>query len=243
DWESFEELEQEVTLHLISLFLAGEESVTEELLPLMLVMAREHRMEEEIYLTTFLFEEAKHTEFFHRFIDHVIPERPDLTRFHSEPYKKLFYEELPGSMQRLLTDPSSQAQAEASVTYNMIVEGVLAETGYHAFYTMLERNDLMPGLRKGVELVKRDESRHIAYGLYLLNRLVQHNPKLWPLIETRMEELLDLSLQIINDIFDRYEVMPFGLTRDEFVEYALGQFRKRMRKLESGETLQADDDV
>jgi ribonucleoside-diphosphate reductase beta chain len=41
------------------------------------------------------------------------------------------------------------------VTYNMVVEGVLAETGYHAFFTMLERNGLMPGLRRGSRSLNR----------------------------------------------------------------------------------------
>jgi len=32
--------------------------------------------------------------------------------------------------------------------YNMIVEGVLAETGYHAFFTMLQRNHLIASNRR-----------------------------------------------------------------------------------------------
>ena len=50
----------------------------------------------------------------------------------------------------MLDDASPSAQVQASVTYNMIVEGVLAETGYHALYSMLEENDLMPGQHRGL---------------------------------------------------------------------------------------------
>ena len=32
------------------------------------------------------------------------------------------------------------------MTYNMIVEGVLAETGYQGYFTALERRGLMPGM-------------------------------------------------------------------------------------------------
>jgi ribonucleoside-diphosphate reductase beta chain len=44
-----------------------------------------------------------------------------------------FHQTLPAALNRLLIDPSAIAQVEASVVYHMIVEGVLAETGYHGF--------------------------------------------------------------------------------------------------------------
>ena len=58
-------------------------------------------MEEELYLTIFLFEEAKHTDFFRRFLDALPGDPGDLTRFHSENYRTLFYELLPRPCTRL----------------------------------------------------------------------------------------------------------------------------------------------
>jgi len=71
-------------------------------------------------LTTFLWEEVKHTEFFQRFLDEVA-EEGDLSRYHSPNYRALFYEELQQTMYALLSDPSTAPQAKAAVTYNMIV--------------------------------------------------------------------------------------------------------------------------
>ena len=79
-------------------------------------------------------------------------------------------------MNRLRDDHSADAQIRAAATYNMIVEGVLAETGYRSYFLALERNELMPGLREGLAYVKRDESRHIAYGVHPLSRLVDGDP-------------------------------------------------------------------
>lgn len=62
DWQRANDLENEVILHLTSLFQAGEESVVLDLLPLIQVIAAEGRLEEEMYLTAFLWEEAKHFE-------------------------------------------------------------------------------------------------------------------------------------------------------------------------------------
>ena len=237
DWQRLNDLEREVLLHLTSLFQAGEESVAQEIVPLILAVSRERRIEEEMYLATFLWEEAKHTELFRRFLDEVAEDTSDLARFHGKNYRMIFYDELPAAMGALLVDPSPAAQVRASVTYNMIVEGTLAETGYHAYYAMLERNDLLPGLREAVGQLKRDESRHIAYGVYLLSRLVAANPTLWDDVEQRMQQLLEPALGIIHELFDCYESMPFGLVIDDFIDYSLGQFEKRLARLELARNL------
>jgi ribonucleoside-diphosphate reductase beta chain len=241
DWATFKNDEKDLVWLLLALFVAGEEAVTLDLLPLIEVVAREGRIEEEMFLTTFLFEEAKHTDFFRRFLDEVCDAPVDLSRFHTDNYKTIFYEVLPDALLGLKNDQSPAAQIRASVTYNMVVEGVLAETGYHAFFTMLERNDLMPGLRKGISLLKQDESRHIAYGVYLLSRLVAENPQEWDNLQLQMNTLLPLAIGVIGDAFARYEVVPFGLVEDDFVTYAMAQFSKRFERLEKAKGQSLDE--
>ncbi|MBK7452785.1 MAG: R2-like ligand-binding oxidase [Anaerolineales bacterium] len=241
DWEIFKNEEKDLVWLLLALFVAGEEAVTLDLLPLIEVVAREGRLEEEMFLTTFLFEEAKHTDFFRRFLDEVCDAPVDLTHYHTDNYKTIFYEALPEALLGLKSDSSPAAQIRASVTYNMVVEGVLAETGYHAFFTMLERNDLMPGLRKGISLLKQDESRHIAYGVYLLSRLIAENPQEWDNLQTQMNTLLPLAIGVIGDTFARYEVVPFGLVEEDFVNFAMAQFSKRFERLEKAKSATLDE--
>lgn len=250
DWAGFTDEEKDLCLLLLSMFVAGEEAVTLDLLPLIQAIAEEGRIEEEMYLTTFLFEEAKHTDFFRRFMDEVAfpsPEgegvgvRSDLFRFHGDNYRQLFYESLPEALNALRSDPSPASQIRASVTYNMIVEGVLAETGYQAFFTMLERNNLCPGLRKGISLLKQDESRHIAYGVYLLSRLMAEHPDEWDNLQMQMNMLLPSAIGVIGDAFARYEVVPFGLKEEDFVNYAMGQFAKRYERLEKARGASLDE--
>jgi ribonucleoside-diphosphate reductase beta chain len=247
DWESLDELQQQTILSLTSLFAAGEEAVTLDLLPLVLAIARDGRVEEEMYLTTFLYEEAKHTELFARFLVEVAGSPPDLERFHVASYKKIFYEELPATMERLLTDPSREALARASVTYNMIVEGVLAETGYHSYHESLAANGLMPGLCAALVDIKRDESRHIAYGVYLLSGLVAEDAAIWAVIESRMAELFPLALGVVDETFSMYEngVTPFGLEQSMFTDYASAQFARRYSRIERsrGRTLAEVDAI
>jgi len=232
DWSTLKDNEKDLILRLLAMFVAGEEAVTLDLLPLIQVVAKEGRVEEEMYLTTFLFEEAKHTDFFRRFLDEVAGVNMDLTKYHADNYLQLFYNALPTALSALEADPSPSAQVRASVTYNMVVEGVLAETGYHAFFAMLESNDLMPGLRKGISLLKQDESRHIAYGVYLLSRLIAEYPEEWHTLDAQMNALLPFAVGVIGDAFAAYDVVPFGLVEDDFVNYAMSQFTKRFERLE-----------
>jgi ribonucleoside-diphosphate reductase beta chain len=241
DWRGLDALERDVLLRLTGMFLAGEESVTVDLLPLIMVIAREGRLEEEMFLTTFLWEEAKHVDFFHTgFVRSIAPDAGDLSRYHTPAYRRIFCDELPRSMSALLTDPSPAAQARASVTYNMIVEGVLAETGYEAYFAALERNDLLPGLREGLGHLRRDEARHIAYGVFLLSRLIAADASLWEVVEARMSELFPLAIEMIEEIFAAYDVMPFGLRLDDFAEIAATNFGRRMQRIERarGQTLE-----
>ncbi|GAA6734932.1 R2-like ligand-binding oxidase [Thermus oshimai] len=223
--------------HLASLFIAGEEAVTLDLLPLLGVVAREGRLEEEMYLTTFLLDEAKHVEFFHRLLEAMGSTGQDLERFHGPSYRAIFYQALPQAMGRLVDDPSPEAQVEAVVTYTMVVEGVLAETGYYAYRRAAKvlggQGFPLPATLEGIGYVARDESRHIAYGLYLLSRLLAQNPQLWNVVERRMDELLPHALGVVGEVFAQYPGgFPLPLSPEEFFQYAMGQFQKRHRRLE-----------
>ena len=232
DWQAMTDEERDLILRLTALFTGGEESVTLDLLPLIAAIAAEGRVDEEIYLASFLWEEAKHVDFFASFLQRVAPDAGDLHRYHGPSYRRVFYEELPSALGALRDDTSPAAQARASATYNMIVEGVLAETGYHGYFQALERVGLMPGLREGVGHLKRDESRHLAYGVYLLSRLVVEDADVWPVIEARMEELLPFALGVIDETLSPYDPIPFGLRAEDFTDFALAQYQARVSRIE-----------
>lgn len=232
-WSGFSSEEKDLVLRLTSLFQAGEEAVTLDLLPLIMAVAGEGRLEEEMFLTTFLFEEAKHTDFFDRFLQEVCRVQGGLERYHTPSYQAVFYRALPQALENLREDPSPRSQVIASATYNMVIEGVLAETGYHAYYTMLVRSDLMPGVRQGITHLKQDEARHIAYGVFLLSRLIAADDSLWQVLEETMNDILVPAISIIGEGLAPYDPIPFGLVEQDFVDYALKQFRTRIDRIES----------
>jgi ribonucleoside-diphosphate reductase beta chain len=228
DWKTFTSEQKKQILRLISQFQGGEEAVTRDLLPLMMVIAKEGRLEEEMFLTTFLFEEAKHTEFF-RLVLNALGEKGDLSHYHTETYNTIFNDVLPTAMARLEHDHSPEALAEASTVYNMFVEGVLAETGYFSFYQSLEKTGTMPGLLKGVGYLKRDESRHIAYGTFLLQRLISEHPHIFEIVSNKMEQLTPLAIQLNQEGMDN--ALAFDSDYEATMNFTMKQLSVRMEIL------------
>ncbi len=234
EWANLQPHEQRGALFLVSFFIAGEEAVTEDIQPFMQAMASEGRLEDEMYLTQFAFEEAKHVQVFRRLMDQVGLVM-DLNSIISDSpgYRKLFYEELPLSLQTLRNDPSPASQVRASVIYNHIIEGTLALTGYHAFRTVCASQGIFPG---ALELVKRigdDERRHMAWGTFTCRRQVAADDSNWDVVQDTMAEMLPHALEVVTYFFDQFDEMPFGLDRDEFVAYATTKNARRLGAIES----------
>ena len=242
DWAKLADDERDLLLRLTAQFQGGEESVTLDLLPMLMLMGEEGRIEEEMFLTSYLWEEAKHVEGFDRFLRMVVQVEGDLEHYFTSSYRRIFFDELPRSMNALKTDHSPETVAQAAVTYQMIVEGTLAETGYHAYYTVLENRGILPGMQTFIRNVQRDESRHVGYGVYLLSRLVaEHGDNIWDVIDERMQELIMVAVQHIQETLGAYDPVPFGITPDDFVDYGMSQFQKRFARIEKARSQTLDE--
>jgi ribonucleoside-diphosphate reductase beta chain len=62
----------------------------------------------------------------------------------------------------------------------------------------------------------------------------------WGTIEQRLNELLPLAMGMVGEVFEPYPVPPFGLKPEDFADFALSQFGKRVARLEKarGQTLE-----
>lgn len=227
DWESLSAEQQESLLTLISFFYSAEEAVTKDVLPLIYAISKKGKFEEEMYLTTFLFEEAKHTDFFSLLLKEIGIKR-ELNYLHTPVYRKIFDEILPETMGRLMEDQSPKAIADAAVVYNMFTEGILAETGYWTFYQNLVNLKKMPGLLEGITNIKRDESRHISFGTFLLQRLISEDSSMYEYILGKLQELMPLAIQI-NDAPE--EINPFGVVIADSHAFMQKQLNARLEVL------------
>ena len=204
DWTSMTDDQKLTVAGLARGFMVGEEGVTLDIMPLLIAISDEGRTEETIFLTSFAYEEAKHVDFFRRWFNAIKAEPTELEEMARERMRArgvepqsrdrdtgMFESELPRVMRRLLVDRSPEAFLDAGVTYNQFIEGCLAIAGYRMWSYMFEQFGVLPGLREGLNLVQRDERRHIAYGTYLCRRIIAANPDLVEFAKNRMYALRD----------------------------------------------------
>jgi ribonucleoside-diphosphate reductase beta chain len=121
-------------------------------------------------------DEHRHARFFDRVAAEIaavpgadIAARQDVLRTLVSPeFVALFEERLPATALRLAQDREGLAAAVG--LYHMVLEGVVLLAGQNAMLDTLDRLSVgLPGVRRGVELVLRDERWHIGFG----TRLVQ----------------------------------------------------------------------
>jgi ribonucleoside-diphosphate reductase beta chain len=224
------------TCSLAAQFMAGEESVTQDLQPFVAAMAAEGRLADEMYLTQFVFEEAKHTEAFRRWFD-AVGLTEDLHEFieFNDHYMEIFTRQLPDSLHALADDPSPRNQIRASVTYNHIVEGTLALTGYFAWAKVCIGRGILPGMQKIIKHIGDDERRHMAWGTFTCRRHVAADDSLFDAVDERMQELLVPAMGVVTGTFEQFEGKepPFAVDMDEMAEYAMDKIGRRLGAIES----------
>ncbi|CAJ1586578.1 R2-like ligand-binding oxidase [[Mycobacterium] wendilense] len=235
DWEALTDRERDYATRLCAQFIAGEEAVTKDIQPFMRAMEAEGRLGDEMYLTQFAFEEAKHTQVFRMWLD-AVGVTDDLHSYFDDlpSYRRMFYDELPESLEALHTDPSPAAQVRASVVYNHVVEGMLALTGYYAWHKICVTRGILPGMQELIRRIGDDERRHMAWGTFTCRRHVAADDANWSVFETRMNELLPLALGLTEDGFALYAPdVPFGLDADEFMKYSADKGMRRFGTISS----------
>ena len=238
NWRTGTDLEREAVLWTRRLFFNGEERVTATLAPFVWAAPKP---EIEIFLSTQMVDEARHTLFFDRWWREVVG--TDATDFStlldqvrptiSEGYNSLFYDRLPGVAQRMASNPRDvDAFIEGVTMYHIVVEATLALTGQRfELEGMRERELTHLGFYQGFTAVARDESRHVNFGIKVLQEAVREDPERFaPLIQRTLVECLPLITGTLEPPDPRY-VTEFGRTQDEIMEFAMNSLNKRLRAI------------
>jgi len=187
-WTKLEDSEYDQILGLIAGFCVGETSVATHLTSFRGAASTDDMMAEVFAAQAR--DEARHARFFDRVVSEVVGvpgknlnERLEVLRERVSPdLLELFEERLP-AIARDLAD-SDEELTTAVGLYHMILEGVVLTAGQHALLDALEKLSVpMPGMRKGMELVLRDERWHIGFG----SRVIQSAD----LVDNDLEKILN----------------------------------------------------
>lgn len=239
DWEKLSERERLIISRTCGVFELGESSVTDNLEPFSnrakRVGARTSELE---FLATFQRDEQIHTLAFQRFLTEVVGN--DFNQSFGRPARKLFQVTLPRTMNALNSDDRPQALVRAAVTYNVVVEGAIAVTGLHALLEVLVTHNILPGLQEMVRQVLRDESRHLAYGNFVIRQAILENPSLRWTARWQIIRLLPVVMAIIGDVFRPFQSgpTPFNLKKNDFVQLGIIRLWRRYRQIMKGATQQ-----
>src|SRR5215469_679373 len=200
-WQEASDLDRQATLWSRRLFFNGEERVTATLAPFVWAAPTP---EIEIFLSTQMVDEARHTVFFERWWREVVGAEPrDVDAF-----------------------------IEGVTIYHIVVEATLALTGQRfELETLRERGNTGTGYYRGFTAVARDESRHVSFGIKVLQEAVREDPaRFAPLIQRTLIECLPLISGTIEPPDPRY-LTEYGHSQEEILEFAMNSLNKRLRAI------------
>lgn len=222
----------------LALFGAGEEAVTEDLAPLSVVM---EGIEDQMFVTTQLYEEAKHTDFFDRYWREVISSAEDDRglerssplddRWFFDTYHELF-DRNEAAMDRLLTEDTPENRVRAFCHYHLTIEGIMAQTGYYAVQTNysgeIPELPLIPGLVDGFTKIRGDEGRHVGFGMAKLKELLEEGVPI-DVVHGTVNELLPLTQEVAATAAASEN--GAGLGEEDLTAYAAEKHLQRMDQL------------
>ena len=238
DWLEATDLDKKSTLWSHRLFFNGEERVTSTLAPFVWAAPTP---EIEIFLSTQMVDEARHTVFFDGWWHEVVgTEAKDLKELlteirpdTNEGYNTLFYDRLPSTAQRLASNPKDfDAFIEGITLYHIVIEATLALTGQRfELESMREQGLTDRGFYRGFTAVARDESRHVNFGIKVLQEAVRDDAaRFAPLIQRTLVECLPLISDTLDPPDPRY-ITEYGHTESEILEFAFESLNKRLRAI------------
>ncbi|RCV54870.1 R2-like ligand-binding oxidase [Marinitenerispora sediminis] len=234
DWRALPEAARDQVARLCAQFAAGEEAVTQDIQPFLRAMGAEGRIGDEMYLTQFAFEEARHVQAFRMWLDAVGVTTDLHEHVRSNPgYRVLFYEELPAALRALDDDPSLRNQVRASVTYHHVIEGSLALTGYYAWNHLCTVRGVFPGMREIIRRIGDDERRHMAWGTFTCRRHVAADDGNWAVVEERLHELLPHVLATVERTEDGPGDGGYQLPHGALPRYASDRALRRLGAIET----------
>lgn len=230
DWkEKLTDAQRDTFLRVATGFHHGERQVAVDIVPIISAVPKD---EHKVFLTSHLEDESRHTVFFDRFYREVVGlEAEDMMDTLDQSYEYMT-ETFVGSFgflayvvdQLRLHPDDKKLLATALTVYQMWIEGVLALSVMKITLSFCKENNVLPGFHKGFLATTRDESRHVYFGMKLLQEMLHEDPSLAVVVNDTLFTLLNMSSTYTRQI--AYD--PLGIERGAVRE---GMMRNLMKKV------------
>jgi ribonucleoside-diphosphate reductase beta chain len=235
EWQRLGPQVTERLLWVMSMFFHGEECVTATLAPWVDSAPTE---EMQLFLSTQLADEARHTVFFDRFFAEVIGasgdmrERLDWCRPRvSSGFEKVFYEMLPAVAKEVRDNPRDPVVfARGVAMYHILLEGTLAVPGQKYILAFCRDKQTLPAFRQGFTAVARDESRHVGAGVRILQDLIRMDGDSVDAVQQLVREVLPYATQQFQPPKADFTYLTvLGYDTTELFRFGLHSLNKRLR--------------
>ncbi len=246
-WEGLSEQQREGILTITVRFFAGEQAVTDELLPMIAAAHAMRRYDWTMFLSTFMMEEAKHSQFFACWHERVagILEPDEVARYWIErsatldptgrfELKEVLYGDgLPRYGRELLDAVSRGDEAQIEVgfvrfatLYNAFAEGVLTMPSYEIVIDTAARYGGLPALTTGFRRILADEGRHITFGTAAIRSLIEEHPEYEQLVHEVFDEFRGNAVGLVE-----YQKAVPGLDVQKYQAQKVRHYRNRCREM------------
>ena len=240
DWQKrLSAAERRQLLWFMALFFHGEERVAMELTPF---IDAAPTVDQQIFLTTQVVDEARHARFFDRFYQEAlgfnqptVGDRLDAVKGElSEGFHDLFGPILTKVTNRMRRgDHSIETFIRGVVTYHLTIEGVVALSGQRYVLQFFRERGIMPGFRNGFTAVARDESRHVNFGMKFLKEAIAEDPRLVKVVHQQLAQTMPAAARIFDPpAGDRGKGVLLGFTMGDLYAYGFETLQKRLHSID-----------
>jgi ribonucleoside-diphosphate reductase beta chain len=152
----------------------------------------------------------------------------------TSPWRAVFDDGLRDVAKRIQKSPNNtELFVEGIATYHMVVEGFLAVTGQTLIRDYMLEHGLYPGFCEGFGLVERDEHRHVAFGVRVLQDAIGVDPAYRGTIERTVLRLVPPAAHVFVPPYveDPSEFVSYGYDSRQIYGFAYRTLKRRMKVL------------
>jgi ribonucleoside-diphosphate reductase beta chain len=224
-------------------FFAGEIAVTDTLAPYIAAMPR---LDQRVFLTTQVVDEARHVVFFDKWFREVLgkdakivgDQMVEMAQHAGSFYRYIFYDLLPGISKDIGHHPNDLGLLIEGVTlYHIVIEGAMALAGQTSILQQYKLLNIFPGFQKGFTDVARDESRHVLFGVKFLYDMVQASTQ-------HAYRIVDFINRLLPDLYEfgrpSVEFIPAILKAGRDVDFTPKFYASALRRKLRAMGIQAD---
>jgi ribonucleoside-diphosphate reductase beta chain len=246
DWARMTDAQREGITTITVRFEAGEQEVTDELLPMLAAAHALGRFDWVMYLATFMIEEARHSEFFTLWHARVPGLHTPADKAAHWPLREHtvdpggrfkvgepVYIGLPeyGAKLSAAVESGDEAAIEGAFVqfatlYCAWVEGVLTMPSYEIVIDTTTLWDVLPTLRQGFRNILSDEGRHITFGTQACRILIEKNRAYEALAHEVIDEYRGNAVGMLE-----YQRKVPGLDLDKYQRQKVRHYLNRCREM------------